>query len=111
MSRDLADLARSIIDANLYLTLGTADRDGPPWVSPVHFGTAEVHRLLLHQRQRNGKGRRGGDDRRERLDLAAAGSGRRGVSWRVGRRLGLLFRHRRTLHAQLLAGRLSGGQY
>ena len=41
MSGDLADLARSIIDANLYLTLGTADRDGAPWLSPVYFATAD----------------------------------------------------------------------
>ena len=41
MSGDLADLARSIIDANLYLTLGTADGDGRPWVSPVYFATAD----------------------------------------------------------------------
>jgi hypothetical protein len=41
MSGDLADLARSIIDANLYLTLGTVDRDGRPWVSPVCFATAD----------------------------------------------------------------------
>jgi hypothetical protein len=37
---DLADLgahARAIIEANLYLTLGTADRDGRPWTSPVYF--------------------------------------------------------------------------
>lgn len=41
MSGDLADLARSIVDANLYLTLGTAGRDGRPWVSPVYFATAD----------------------------------------------------------------------
>ncbi|MFD8418565.1 pyridoxamine 5'-phosphate oxidase family protein [Streptomyces sp. NPDC059466] len=29
--------ARAIIDANLYLILGTADRDGHPWTSPVYF--------------------------------------------------------------------------
>lgn len=32
-SRDLAGWARSILDANRYMTLGTADRDGTPWVS------------------------------------------------------------------------------
>jgi nitroimidazol reductase NimA-like FMN-containing flavoprotein (pyridoxamine 5'-phosphate oxidase superfamily) len=41
MSGDLAELARSIIDANLYLTLGTADLDGRPWLSPVYFATAD----------------------------------------------------------------------
>jgi nitroimidazol reductase NimA-like FMN-containing flavoprotein (pyridoxamine 5'-phosphate oxidase superfamily) len=32
-----AAAARAIIDANLYMTLGTADRSGRPWVSPVYF--------------------------------------------------------------------------
>jgi hypothetical protein len=34
---DLAAYAQAIIDANLYLTLGTADPDGRPWISPVYF--------------------------------------------------------------------------
>ena len=34
---DLAAHARAIIDANLYLTLGTTDPDGRPWSSPVYF--------------------------------------------------------------------------
>jgi hypothetical protein len=34
---DLAALARSIVDASLYMVLGTADVDGRPWVSPVYF--------------------------------------------------------------------------
>ena len=34
---DLAATGRGIIDANLYLVLGTADADGRPWVSPVYF--------------------------------------------------------------------------
>lgn len=34
---DLAAHARAIIDANLYLILGTADADGHPWTSPVYF--------------------------------------------------------------------------
>jgi hypothetical protein len=34
---DLAAHARAIIDANLYLTLGTADPDGRPWTSLVYF--------------------------------------------------------------------------
>lgn len=35
--RDLADIARSIIDANQFMALGTADGDGNPWVSPVWY--------------------------------------------------------------------------
>jgi len=37
---DLIAHARVIIDANLYLTLGTADSDGRPWTSPVYFAPA-----------------------------------------------------------------------
>ncbi|GAA1860305.1 pyridoxamine 5'-phosphate oxidase family protein [Asanoa iriomotensis] len=32
-----AELARQIIEANSYLTLGTADADGRPWANPVWF--------------------------------------------------------------------------
>ena len=38
---DLDAHARAIIDANLYVTLGTADAEGIPWVSPVYFATAD----------------------------------------------------------------------
>src|SRR5687767_14363564 len=34
---DLAAHAQAIIDANLFLTLGTVDADGHPWTSPVYF--------------------------------------------------------------------------
>ena len=37
---DIAAHARSIIDTNLYLTLGTVDADGRPWTSPVYFAPA-----------------------------------------------------------------------
>ena len=30
-------MARAIIDSNLYMTLGTADQAGRPWVSPVFY--------------------------------------------------------------------------
>jgi hypothetical protein len=35
--RDLAILAREIIDANRYMTLATADGDGRPWAAPVWY--------------------------------------------------------------------------
>jgi nitroimidazol reductase NimA-like FMN-containing flavoprotein (pyridoxamine 5'-phosphate oxidase superfamily) len=35
--RELAGLARQIIDANRYMTLATADGDGRPWASPVWY--------------------------------------------------------------------------
>ncbi|MGH3714089.1 MAG: pyridoxamine 5'-phosphate oxidase family protein [Micromonosporaceae bacterium] len=33
----LVELAKRVIDTNKYLTLGTVDADGQPWVSPVFF--------------------------------------------------------------------------
>jgi len=42
---DLEELARSVIDANKYMVLGTADGDGLPHVSPVYF-TPDRHRDL-----------------------------------------------------------------
>ncbi len=38
---DIDAYARDLIDANLYVTLGTANGDGTPWVSPVYFATAD----------------------------------------------------------------------
>jgi nitroimidazol reductase NimA-like FMN-containing flavoprotein (pyridoxamine 5'-phosphate oxidase superfamily) len=35
--QDLGALARAIIDSHLYMTLGTADPEGQPWVSPVYY--------------------------------------------------------------------------
>ena len=37
---DLGAIARAIIDANLYMVLGTADETGRPWVSPVYYAAA-----------------------------------------------------------------------
>jgi len=36
-----AAAAREIIDANLYMVLGTADADGTPWATPVYFAPHE----------------------------------------------------------------------
>jgi nitroimidazol reductase NimA-like FMN-containing flavoprotein (pyridoxamine 5'-phosphate oxidase superfamily) len=38
---ELGDHARSVIAANRYLALGTADEAGRPWVSPVWFATED----------------------------------------------------------------------
>jgi uncharacterized protein YhbP (UPF0306 family) len=43
---DLAVLARSIIDSNRYLTLGTADEAGLPWVSPVWYASADYREFF-----------------------------------------------------------------
>jgi hypothetical protein len=37
---DLAAYARTLLDANRYLTLGTINADGRPWTSPVYFAAA-----------------------------------------------------------------------
>jgi nitroimidazol reductase NimA-like FMN-containing flavoprotein (pyridoxamine 5'-phosphate oxidase superfamily) len=44
--QDFGAIAKAIIDSNLYLTLGTADEVGRPWVSPVYYaheGYAEFY--------------------------------------------------------------------
>jgi hypothetical protein len=38
--QDLGDLARTIIDSNMYMVLGTADESGQPWVTPVYYASA-----------------------------------------------------------------------
>lgn len=35
--QDLVAIARSIVDTNRFMALGTADRSGAPWVSPVWY--------------------------------------------------------------------------
>jgi uncharacterized protein YhbP (UPF0306 family) len=34
---DNTGIANAIVDANRYLTLGTADRDGTPWLTPLYY--------------------------------------------------------------------------
>jgi uncharacterized protein YhbP (UPF0306 family) len=43
---DFVANARAIIDANLYMVLGTADEDGRPWVSPVYYAPASYREFL-----------------------------------------------------------------
>jgi hypothetical protein len=40
---DLVDVVRNVIDANVYMVLGTADRVGRPWVSPVFYAADAYH--------------------------------------------------------------------
>ena len=40
MSADTAATARRIVEANMYMTLATADADGRPWASPVWYAPA-----------------------------------------------------------------------
>ena len=41
MASDLADVARSVIDSNSYMALGTTDEAGHPWVTPVWFASED----------------------------------------------------------------------
>jgi uncharacterized protein YhbP (UPF0306 family) len=43
---DTAATARRLVDANMYMTLGTADAEGRPWVSPVWYARAGPDALL-----------------------------------------------------------------
>jgi hypothetical protein len=45
---DLGAIATAINDSNFYMTLGTADENGRPWVSPVYYapeGYAKFYRV------------------------------------------------------------------
>jgi nitroimidazol reductase NimA-like FMN-containing flavoprotein (pyridoxamine 5'-phosphate oxidase superfamily) len=39
------DIARAILDAGIYVVLGTADADGVPWASPVWFAKEDYREL------------------------------------------------------------------
>jgi pyridoxine/pyridoxamine 5'-phosphate oxidase len=43
---DPAAVARRIIDANVYMTLATADGEGRPWASPVWFAHEDLTRFV-----------------------------------------------------------------
>jgi hypothetical protein len=43
---DPGAIARTIIDANLYMVLATADAAGHPWASPVYFANAGYAELF-----------------------------------------------------------------
>ena len=43
---DPAAAARAVIDANRYMTLGTADQSGRPWVTPVWFAPADYREFF-----------------------------------------------------------------
>jgi hypothetical protein len=43
---DLGAIAREIIDASLYMVLGTADATGSPWACPVYFAHTDYRRFL-----------------------------------------------------------------
>jgi hypothetical protein len=46
MDDDLGTRFRSVIDANLYMTLGTADEMGSPWATPVYFAHGDYREFV-----------------------------------------------------------------
>jgi uncharacterized protein YhbP (UPF0306 family) len=44
--RSVDERAREMIDRNLYMVLGTADRDGRPWASPVYYAPSGYREFL-----------------------------------------------------------------
>jgi hypothetical protein len=62
---ELVEIARAIIETNRYMTPGTADQRGRPWVSPVWYAPAGYREFLwvsdseaLHSRNlAGGRGR------------------------------------------------------
>jgi hypothetical protein len=45
-AQDPGAVARAIIDDSLYMVLGTADRNGRPWVSPVYYAPSGYRQLF-----------------------------------------------------------------
>lgn len=43
---DRAAIARAIIDASLYMVLGTADEAGRPWVTPVYYAPEDYREFF-----------------------------------------------------------------
>jgi hypothetical protein len=43
---DPAATAKAIIDANLYMVVGTADESGHPWVSPVYYAHVDYREFI-----------------------------------------------------------------
>jgi nitroimidazol reductase NimA-like FMN-containing flavoprotein (pyridoxamine 5'-phosphate oxidase superfamily) len=43
---DPAAVAKAIIDASLYMVLGTAEPDGRPWVTPVYYAPASPREFV-----------------------------------------------------------------
>jgi Pyridoxamine 5'-phosphate oxidase len=48
--RDPAAAARAIIDANLYMVLGTADEQGRPWTTPVYYAHSQYREFFWASR-------------------------------------------------------------
>ena len=49
---ELETIARRDIDSNQFMTIGTADEEGVPWVSPVWYAPARNKYIILLNRGR-----------------------------------------------------------
>jgi nitroimidazol reductase NimA-like FMN-containing flavoprotein (pyridoxamine 5'-phosphate oxidase superfamily) len=43
---DFSDMAKGIIESNRYMVLGTADKEGVPWVTPLWFAQSDHRRFI-----------------------------------------------------------------
>jgi nitroimidazol reductase NimA-like FMN-containing flavoprotein (pyridoxamine 5'-phosphate oxidase superfamily) len=43
---ELGAIARRVIDSNQFITIGTADEESVPWVSPVWYAPAEYREFF-----------------------------------------------------------------
>src|SRR4051812_19999063 len=44
--RPAVEVARAIVDSNLYMTLATADPGGRPWASPVYYARVDYRQFV-----------------------------------------------------------------
>lgn len=51
VAEDVESIARSIVDDNRFMALGTADGAGTPWVSPVWYAAASYRDYIWVSRQ------------------------------------------------------------
>lgn len=63
---ELETIARRVIDSNQFMTIGTADEEGVPWVSPVWYAPADYREFFWvsdpearHSRHHGGAASRG----------------------------------------------------
>jgi nitroimidazol reductase NimA-like FMN-containing flavoprotein (pyridoxamine 5'-phosphate oxidase superfamily) len=43
---DFREMARTIVESNRYMVLGTADEDGVPWVTPLWYAQSDLRKFL-----------------------------------------------------------------
>jgi Pyridoxamine 5'-phosphate oxidase len=51
---ELGAIARRVIDSNQFITIGTADEEGVPWVSPAWYAPAEHREFFWVSVRRRG---------------------------------------------------------